>query len=270
MIQHIKQPDTILQRRAYFLIIILSCITVGGLLLYGPIPQDPSYHDFADSRALLAVPNFWNVVSNLPFVLVGIIGLHRCKVMQNCIDGAENKTNYILFFTGVLCTGLSSAYYHFQPTNLSLFWDRLSMALSFMAFLSIVIGEFIGRWSSKHLTLPLVLFGLSSVMYWIFTEQLGTGDLRPYVITQFLPILILPVIVYFWKSQSLKPTDIMIIGAGYGLAKLLESADVGIYQLATISGHSLKHLAAAFSAYWIIIILGRYQPSDTKSKAKDI
>ena len=32
------------------------------------------YHRFADQQTLLGIPNFWNVVSNLPFILVGAVG----------------------------------------------------------------------------------------------------------------------------------------------------------------------------------------------------
>jgi hypothetical protein len=53
----------------------LMAASLAILPLLPPIPQDPSYHQFADQRTLLGIPNFWNVVSNLPFVLVGAIGL---------------------------------------------------------------------------------------------------------------------------------------------------------------------------------------------------
>ena len=239
------------------LIAALSCLSIGCLVWYGPIAQEPSYHYFADQRTLLTLPNFWNVVSNLPFVLVGIFGLDRCLTMQNCLALAGNRTAYTLFFAGILFTGISSAYYHIQPDNWGLFWDRMSMALGFMAFLAIVIGAFVSSKLGRHLLAPLVLFGLFSVLYWIVTEQFGAGDLRLYIITQFLPILVIPIIIFSWPSQSLKTSDIIVIGAGYGLAKLLESLDTQVYQLTTVSGHSLKHLAAAFSAYWVLHILGK-------------
>lgn len=262
----LKQPHTIMHRAAPLFIIALSCLTIVGLVLYGPISQDPSYHNFADYQTLLSLPNFWNVVSNFPFIIVGIIGLYKCKTMHNDPVKARNRTSYILFFIGVLFTGISSAYYHLQPNNWGLFWDRLSMALSFVAFLSIVISEFIGSKLSKQLMAPFVLFGLFSVVYWIVTEQYGTGDLRPYVITQFLPIFIGPVVIFSWKSESIKTSDIVIIGACYGIAKLLEFFDTQVYQAVMISGHSLKHLAATFSAYWMLSILGRYQRKATPSQ----
>ncbi|MCL7489761.1 MAG: ceramidase [Desulfobulbaceae bacterium] len=255
---------------ALLIITVVSGLVVGGLVWYGPIAQDPTYHYFADQRTLLKLPNFWNVVTNFPFVLLGLLGLHRCLTMPNNPACAGNRVAYILFFTGALLTGISSGYYHVQPDNWSLLWDRSSMTISFMAFLAIVIGAFVSKMVGRQLLAPLVLFGLFSVQYWIAAEQLGAGDLRLYVITQFLPILIIPLILYFWSSQTIKTSDLIIIGAGYGLAKLLESLDAQVFQLATISGHSLKHLAAAFSIYWLWHILGRIGSERSEPKCKII
>ena len=44
-------------------------------LFVPPIPQDPNYHSFADLRALLGIQNFSDVVSNVPFFLVGALGI---------------------------------------------------------------------------------------------------------------------------------------------------------------------------------------------------
>src|SRR5262249_32907020 len=40
-----------------------------------PLPQDLAYHHFVDQRTLLGIPHFANVVSNVPFLLVGAAGL---------------------------------------------------------------------------------------------------------------------------------------------------------------------------------------------------
>ena len=55
----------------------LMVVSLATLPLLPPIAQDPTYHQFADQRTLLGIPNFWNVVSNLPFVLVGAMGLRQ-------------------------------------------------------------------------------------------------------------------------------------------------------------------------------------------------
>ena len=55
----------------------LAAASLAALLLLPPILQDQSYHRFADERTLFGIPNFWNVVSNLPFIAVGAVGLRQ-------------------------------------------------------------------------------------------------------------------------------------------------------------------------------------------------
>ena len=119
----------------------LSCLAGFTLLaivvvfFIPPIPQDPAYHDFVDQRTLHGVPNFWNVASNLPFVIAGLLGLLVLLGRKPLPGGLpELKWAYVVFFAGVLLTGFGSAYYHLDPTNESLVWDRLPMTLAFMAF----------------------------------------------------------------------------------------------------------------------------------------
>ena len=56
--------------RPILALIILMAASLAGLLLLPPIAQDQNYHQFADQRKLLGIPNFWTVFSNLPFIAV--------------------------------------------------------------------------------------------------------------------------------------------------------------------------------------------------------
>lgn len=252
-------PEKIItrQRKAAWFIHALCCVAVVGLIVFGPIAQDTRYHQFADQRELLGIANFWNVVSNLPFLLIGIVGLLRCKKLYGLHLLSGNRGFYSLFFLGITLTGITSSYYHLQPDNIGLFWDRVTMALCFAGLIGIVIGEFISHNLAQKLKIPLVVFGLLSVVYWIISEFLGAGDLRPYILTQFLPMLIIPLIAFFWKSTVIRKIDVVIIAIAYGVAKLFELCDVQLYQLIGLSGHTLKHLAAAYCAIWIYRILSR-------------
>jgi len=151
--------------------------TLAALLLFlfvPPIAQDENYHVFSDGHTLLGIPNFWNVISNLPFAFVGILGLRRLR----------GFTAQVLF-SGVLLTCFGSIYYHLSPNDSRLVWDRLPMTLVFMSFLFWVITEKQERPSLRVLLL-LLFCGISSVVWWRMT-----GDLRPYVLVQFGPICLL-------------------------------------------------------------------------------
>jgi hypothetical protein len=65
----------------------LLAVVAGGAViarLCAPrVAQDPAYHDFADSRPVLGIPNSLNVLSTLPFAIVGLAGLVAVSSMRN-------------------------------------------------------------------------------------------------------------------------------------------------------------------------------------------
>ena len=142
------------------------------LPLLPPIAQDPSYHQFADQRTLLGIPNFWNVISNLPFVLVGAIGLWQF---------GRDRASFVLFL-GIFLTGFGSAYYHWNPNNDTLFWDRLPMALTFMAILAVAVEERVSAKTGAIKLWPLLALAVFSLLLWRWTD-----DLRLYGWVQFSP-----------------------------------------------------------------------------------
>ncbi len=225
----------------------LAAVSLLALLLVPPIPQSQTYHSFADQRPLFGVPNFWNVVSNLPFVLVGVMGLMRVR-------GSLSAST---FFLGVLLTGFGSAYYHWRPDDIGLFWDRLPMSVAFMAALAYVIEERINERVGQLLLWPLILLGIVSLLVWIRTD-----DLRLYAWVQFFPCLALPLM--FWLfAPKYSGTAYWFAAAGlYVLAKVLEYADAGIHSATgdMMSGHALKHVAAAGACYVVYLAFTKRRP----------
>src|SRR5260370_31480899 len=115
-------------------------ITVSAIFLFlPPVHQDLSYHTFADQRTLWGIPNFFNVASNLPFLVIGLLGIWFIGVQtrnsQTVLDPVE-RWPYLVLFAGVSLTALGSGYFHWAPNNDRLVWDRLPMAVRFMAFFS--------------------------------------------------------------------------------------------------------------------------------------
>ena len=220
---------------------VAGCVAV---FLLPAIPQDPAYHAFVDQRRIWGVPNFWNVISNLPFTAVGVAGLIIAR--SRLVGGIpELRAGYLAFFAGVILVGPGSALYHLDPTSATLVWDRLPMTLAFMAFFSVLIGESICVRAGRLLLWPLVLIGFASVVYWHFSEIAGSGDLRLYALVQFLPMVIMPLILLLFRSPISAGWTWSVIGA-YAVSKAAELADGPIYALfGFVSGHSVKHLLAA-------------------------
>ncbi len=250
-------------------ILALFAASVAGVLLIHPYDawpaQDPAYHDFADGRTLLGIPNFWNVASNLPFLLTGLLGIALCRRAEPgsrapWLESWE-RTALTVFFVGVALTCFGSSYYHLSPADGTLFWDRLPMTLGFMAFLAVILGERAHpRWGKAALW-PLVIAGVLSVVYWHLSELAGRGDLRPYILVQFYPMLLIPALLLFPPRYTHTASYLVVLG-WYLLAKVLELLDAWVFELTAghLSGHSLKHLAAAVATYWLYRMLRRRRP----------
>jgi len=251
------ETTSLLEAQRGKLLIAISLIAIIAMYFVNPIAQDLSYHQFADQNSLFSIPHFWNVVSNIPFLLVGVIGLLSLRNSVK-LPGAltELKTAYITFFIGVFLTGLGSAYYHWMPDNATLLWDRLPMTISFVAFFVVIVGENISVSLARKMLFPLLFIGVFSVLYWMFTESKGSGDLRLYALVQFLPILLIPFILWLYSSPFKGQKYIVAVISAYVLAKMAEYFDHQILDmLGFMSGHPIKHVIAAIGTYFFYLAL---------------
>jgi hypothetical protein len=216
----------------------LMIVTLVALLPLPPLLQDQNYHQFADQRELFGVPNFWNVVSNLPFIAVGAIGLAQIR---------RDATTFVLF-AGIFLTGFGSSYYHLNPNDDTLFWDRLPMTLCFAAILAAVVEERVDAKAGAMLLRPLLAIGIFSLLLWRWTD-----DLRLYAWAQFFPFLALVLILSLFPPKYTGTYYWVGAAALYALAKLFEYYDHKVYSFGGIlSGHTLKHLAAASACLAIL------------------
>lgn len=237
----------------------VCALAVAIVFLVPPVPQSSDYHNFVDARTLLSVPNFWNVISNVSFLVVGLIGV--ALVLRGDYGGGlpSLRVAYGIFFLGISAVCFGSGYYHWAPSNATLVWDRLPMSIAFMAFLSIVVGEHIDERVAKRSLLPLLAIGALSVWYWRYTEGMGHGDLRFYGLVQFLSLLLIALIWVLFPSQLTGIGYLWGMFAGYALAKILEEFDSPVYAAFgnKMSGHALKHFAAAAGMYSFVLALQR-------------
>ena len=216
----------------------LAAASLAGLLLLPAIPQDQGYHQFADERTVFGIPNFWNVVSNLPFLAVGAAGLRRFR----------DDPATIVFFLGVFLTGIGSSYYHWNPNDDTLFWDRLPMTLSFAAILALAVAERISATAGAIVLWPALVIGVFSLLLWRWTD-----DLRLYFWVQFFPAIAVIVLFLLYPPKYTGTRYWIAAAALYALAKIFEFTDEPIYSAGNLlSGHTLKHFAAAGACFAIL------------------
>ena len=221
-----------------FVFTSVTAASLAGLLLLPALPQDQSYHLFADCRIVAGIPNFWNVVSNLPFIAIGAAGLWRFR----------DSPATIVLFLGFFLTGIGSSYYHWHPNDPTLFWDRLPMTLSFAAILSLGVAERVNARMGAILLWPLLIIGLFSLVLWRWTD-----DLRLYFWTQFFPCFALLLLFLLYPPKYTDARYWIIAAAISALAKIFEFSDHAIYSARyLLSGHTLKHLTAAAACLTIL------------------
>ena len=230
---------------------LITALVVLALGVHGPITQWASYHQFADVRAWGLLPHAANVLSNLPFAAVGVWALWR-------LVGQPGVWAWRLFAVAVTLTAIGSSVYHWQPDNAGLVIDRLPIAWACATLLCAFLAERVDtRWASARTLVPAVLVSSLAVAWWAVGEARGQGDLRAYVLVQFLPMLLIPAALTL-NMQPVSPHALPASAwwtalALYGLAKALEAADHNVLEtLGFVSGHSLKHLLAAGTAGWLL------------------
>jgi hypothetical protein len=250
--------------RVAILTALTAAVAIGTVLLPAVI-QPLAYHDFADQRAFLGIPRFLDVASNLGFLAVGLLGLRmifrreRAKAAR-FVDSHE-RLPYVLLFAGVTLTCFGSIYYHLQPDNLRLAWDRLPMAIGFTAFVAAMICERVDLRAGTRLLIPLVLLGMGSVWYWQWSMARGAENLLPYLIVQGWSLLAALLILAMFPSRYSHGRLIVLGIALYAAALAAEYLDRTIFSVGGIvSGHTLKHLLAASAVYQLYRMLRDRRP----------
>ncbi|MBL1261229.1 MAG: ceramidase domain-containing protein [Thiotrichaceae bacterium] len=252
-------------RNKIVILIGLIILAIAVVFVVEPIPQDLAYHQFSDTKPLWGMPNFWNVLSNLPFMMAGLYGLAAMTRLNSGLITGVVKTASLLFFVGLFFTGIGSGYYHLSPSNSTLVWDRLPMTIAFMAFFTFVLAMHLGKKTACLLLWPLMMVGIASVFYWDYTESIGAGDLRFYAMIQFLPMLLIPAIVVMFPTADYNAANVWAVIAVYFTAKVSEYFDYQLYELIGISGHSLKHMIAALAGIAFLYAIKGIMPARNHS-----
>lgn len=237
--------------------LLLTVLLAAVALVHGPIAQPTGYHDFADQDVVFGIPHFADVISNLGFALTALWGWTCLAPAGNHPDIRSGWAGYRLFLIGLFLTALGSSCYHLAPHNASLVWDRLPIALACGGLLAGVWGDIHQKESGK-LVPWLALAAFASVAWWYFTDLSGNGDLRPYLLLQGLPILLIPLWQWIYRAPG---ADRLAFGGALALYVVAKFAELYDHEIAAVSGaltgHTLKHLLATAAAALVVARLVR-------------
>ncbi|MHB1290998.1 MAG: alkaline phytoceramidase [Sulfuricella sp.] len=240
-----------MSERLAWLAALAVAIAAAVFVFVPPIAQPQWYHDFADRRAWLGVPNIIDVASNAPFLIVGAAGLARLSA--GVFADPRERWPYAVFFAGLVLTGVASGWYHLEPADARLAGDRLAMTAAFAGFTAAVLTERLGLRCGLAALPALLVAGPAAVLWWAATEAAGAGDLRAYGLVQFTPMLLVPLLLWLMPARYTRGGDLLAVLGLYALALALEWLDRPIFELSgSVSGHTLKHLVAALAGYWVL------------------
>ena len=221
--------------------VALALVVWGAFWLFmPPVAQPAGYHAFADDRSWLGIPNAIDVLSNLAFVAVGIVGLVRLQPGHRPLAPVM-RVSLKVFFLGLLLTGFGSGYYHWDPTNDTLVLDRLPMTILFAGVFGGVLTERVSARSGLAVLVLMMVVGPASVLYWKVS-----GDVSLYAVVQFGGIAAILLLLSLTRGgRDALPWWALL--AWYGAAKIAEVGDVFVWNATreVFAGHGLKHLAAA-------------------------
>ncbi len=242
-------------QKKILILISLFVLSFIAVMLTGKIEQYQSYHKFADSRTFFGVPNFFDVVSNLLFAVAGIIG-SRFAYMR---IRREAYYSWITMFAGVTLISLGSGYYHWNPDDSTLVWDRLPMMIAFMGFFSALLTEFVSLKLEKMMLVPAVILGLLSVIYWHYTD-----DLRIYVWLQAVTFLAIIAVLFMYEGRFTLNRYLLYAFGLIMLSKFAELNDRELYLVNSglLSGHTMKHIFAALAIFYLYLMLIRREPRE--------
>lgn len=244
------------RRFGWLVLLAVACVLAAIFLPRMAQPLD--YHDFADRRALGGIANFLDVASNAGFLVAGLAGLVVVALRGSAFERGVERWPYAVFFVGLLLTAAGSAYYHLAPDNPRLFWDRLPMTVAFMGLLASQIVDRVSVRAGVALLAPMLAVGAASVIYWDWTERTGAGNVLPYGILQGYSMVALLLITILCPSRYTRGRDLYYVFGWYALSKILETFDTAIFGAGgVVSGHTLKHLAAAASGFVVCAMLWR-------------
>jgi hypothetical protein len=216
-------------------------------MLRAPVKQALDYHAFDDTRALFGVPNFWNVASNLPFLVVGLLGIEE---LSDCPRGALSAS---------------------MPPNS--FFRRRDLRRSRLSLLSSYAGQRLPDLGSPahddgvhvlcrdhhrgaHRSPDRCPVAATACAARRGVGRLLAADrrLRPYIVVQFLPLLVIPLVLLLFPSSFSSVALVWAMLGSYALSKALELGDDFTFAFGGLmSGHALKHAVAALSMYLFVL-----------------
>ena len=234
---------------------------VGGAVLammFAHRLRTPVYNVFADQVTCLGIPNFTNVASNAAFVLAGVWALVWFWTERSRLLGTRFRTRtelalYVSFFAVAILVGIGSGYYHWAPTNATLFWDRCPMTFAAAALTGAFLAERVDGKAGVAVAVALALLLPATLVYWRLSEAAGAENLWPYIAGFYGSLGLATLVLILFPSPYTHGNQAFVAIAWFALAMPFDKLlDGWVYSLGGVmGGHAVKHLLAGLAMFWL-------------------
>lgn len=248
------------------LLCVLALYAIARLAL-GPIPQDPTYHLFADQRTVLGViPHAGDVLTNLSILAAGLLGFAMQRRMHVTPD---ERPAVRLLIAGTFLTAAGSMYYHWAPSNATLALDRLPMMLVLAPVLVLVLADRVHPTLAPVTLWPLAALATASVLWWTVSEAVGREDVLLYLMVRVLAPAAILLLLLLRPSRHTRSAWLIAALVCEGILFVCERLDHPIYAATGgfASGHNLKHLLVGVALGCVFAWLRLRRPRESAGRA---
>lgn len=237
--------DALGRRCALVLLAALTLAALVGLLAWGPVPLDAGTHRYADQRDWLGLPNAGNVLANLPLLLVALWGWHATLASG---WPARLRRAWAGFHACAVGGSAIAAIYHVAPTATGYVLAQMAMSAAFVLLTLGMLAERVHAGiGGRPVATTATLVGAATLAA-LASGSVGDGavDLRPFLLLQLIPVLLIPAGALSLPGAHTRPSDWLLMLVAYVAAQAFDVADAAIHAATGwIGGHALMHLALA-------------------------
>lgn len=239
-----------LSRRCALAVLISMLIaTVVGLLAWGPVGLEGRERRLTDPRLVFGMLNGWTVALQLPLLLATVAGAWGARG-----SGALARAWQLFFWLATFAV-LCSAVDHLSPSTTGYVLSKVPTASACAVLSLLFLAERLGRaWVASPLLWAAAAAGPLGGAFCFAASALGDQpDMRLLVWCEYLPMLLVPLGVWSLRSRGLEGSDWLIGLLWFAAAKLLDWADLHVWQASGggIAGHALHHLPLAACVGWL-------------------
>nr|VDD34004.1 unnamed protein product [Brassica oleracea] len=252
--------------------ILVGSLFICWLILMFFTPKVPlhsfRHHVFADKRNFMGVPNTLNVMTNFPFLIIGVLGFVLCLGGSFFNISLKGEIwGWTLFYASVSSLAFGSAYYHLKPDDNRIVWDTLPILIAYSSLFSSFLVERAGERVGLSCLVLLLFISVLSVAYarqvqieviiCVLVDGRVFNDLRLCLTFQLIPCLAIPVMTVLLPPKYTHSRFWLLATAAHAVSKIEGLADSKIYNFNgyTISGHSLGHLCSALAMLLLTVML---------------